>query len=93
MVDPVKRAFMVISVDALNRAGTVVVVEIDDSDYSGVRRMLAVPLGDTDPLAGRHVLAWRLNWLRADRLGEYIGQAHPDTVERVVAAAKAAIEP
>lgn len=90
---PVGREFLVLSIDALNAAGTAIVAEVSDATWTGPRSMLTVPMAETDPHPGRLVLAWRVNWVRAERLGEHIGDVHPDTLHRVIAAVTAAIEP
>lgn len=87
------RAFLVISIEHLNTAGTCIVVEVGHDEFGGVRTMLAVPLADHDPLSGQFVLCWRLNWMRAERLGELIGEVRADTLDRVLSTVKAAIEP
>jgi|GEM_PF-7124661 len=86
-----ERQFVVISCNALNNVGAVVVAEIAGVIPAGARGMLAVPLADTDPVPGA-VLAWRVNYLSAERLGESLGELSPDTLERVDAAVRAALE-
>lgn len=88
--------FLVVSVDALNRAGTSVVVEVSDgTPSSDLRGLLAVQLTDADPLPGRWVLCWHLNYLSAGRLEADAspGQVSPQTLERVVSAIRAVVEP
>lgn len=87
---------MVISVDSLNAHGTVIVVEISDHAPEDVRGLLAVQLRDTDPLPGRWVLSWRINYANAERFetadGGH-GTASPETVAAVINAVRSSIEP
>lgn len=88
--------FLVVSLDALNRGGTTVVVEVaGDEPGSDVRSLLAVQLGEADPLPGSWVLCWHLNYLRADRLDVAAspGQVTGPTLDRVVGAIHAVTEP
>jgi mRNA-degrading endonuclease toxin of MazEF toxin-antitoxin module len=87
---------LVISLDTLNRLGTVVVVEVvDDNPPEDLKSLLAVQLGPGDPAPGGWVLCWRLNYVRADRLEvETVeGRVGDETMERVVGAIRAVIEP
>lgn len=88
--------FLVISQDALNRAGTTVVVEVaHEAPTSELRALLAVQLTDADPLPESWVLCWRINYVLADRLDVDAGtsQVSTLTMERVVNAVRAAVEP
>lgn len=87
--------FLVISLDSLNSAGTVVVVEVAGDAPEDVRALLAVQLGPDDPLPGRWVLCWRINYAAASRFdlpGGY-GQVSAATLAAVVAGVRATIEP
>ena len=87
--------FLVVSVDALNDAGTVIVLEVADDVLGDVRGLLATQLGADDPLPGRWVLGWRINYARADRFdvaGRH-GIVSADTMAKVLSSVKAAIEP
>jgi hypothetical protein len=87
---------LVLSVDTLNRLGTAVVVEVvNDDPPDDLKSLLAVQLTADDPAAGSWALCWRLNYVRADRL-EVAGGAglvSGETMERVVNAVRAVIEP
>lgn len=88
--------FLVLSLNALNRAGTTVVVEVtSDEPASDLRSLLAVRLSDDDPMPGSWALCWHLNYLRADRLEveASAGQVTAATLDRVVGAVHAVIEP
>lgn len=85
------RRFVVVSCNALNNVGTVIAAEIADSVPAGTQGMLAVLLTDADPVPGA-VLAWRVNYVSAQRLGESLGELSPDTLERVDMAVRAALE-
>ena len=87
--------FLVISVDALNSAGTVIVLEITDRAPEDVRGLLGVQLSDTDPLPGRWVLCWRVNYASAARfdVAGCHGVASAETMTRVLGALRSAIEP
>jgi mRNA-degrading endonuclease toxin of MazEF toxin-antitoxin module len=87
--------FLVVSLDALNRAGTAIVAEISgDVPTTDTRALLAIRLADADPLPGSWVLCWHLNYLRTDRLNsaKSPGQVSPETMERVVGAIRAIVE-
>ena len=88
--------FLVVSIDSLNNAGTVIVVEVaDQAPPEDVRGLIAVQLTDDDPLPGRWVLCWRINYATAARFdvagthGTVTGQ----TMTKVLAAMRSAIEP
>jgi mRNA-degrading endonuclease toxin of MazEF toxin-antitoxin module len=88
--------FLVVSLDALNRAGTAIVVELaDEAPTTDMRALLAVQLTDADAMPGSWVLCWHVNYLRVDRLAiaESPGQVSPETMDRVVGAIRAIIEP
>lgn len=87
--------FLVISIDTLNAAGTVIVVEITEQAPEDVRGLLAVQLGDSDPLPGQWVLCWRVNYAAASRFDVAGGHgvATAQTMTRVVAALRSAVEP
>ncbi len=88
--------FLVVSIDALNQAGTVIVAEIADHAPEDVRGLLAVELGNDDPLPGRWVLCWRLNYANAARF-DTAGGGHGTATERTMTAVddaiRSAIEP
>ncbi|MBN1173749.1 MAG: hypothetical protein JXA67_16375 [Micromonosporaceae bacterium] len=87
--------FLVISIDSLNSAGTVVVVEVAEDAPEDVRALLAVQLGPTDPLPGRWVLCWRINYAASSRfdLSGAHGRVTDVTLAAVVAGVRATIEP
>lgn len=85
------RRFVIISCEALNTVGTVVVAEIADEAPEGTRGMLAVPLTSDDFMSGA-VLAWRLNYMASSRFGETLGRLSSETMERVDMALRAALE-
>ncbi|MGH3545951.1 MAG: type II toxin-antitoxin system PemK/MazF family toxin [Mycobacteriales bacterium] len=85
------RRFVIVSCNALNNVGTVVVAEVSDTVPEGTRGMLAVPLTESDPVSGA-VLAWRINYLAVQRLGDSLGQLSSQTLERVDVAIRAALE-
>ena len=80
--------FLVVSIDALNQAGTVIVTEVTDDAPSDVRGLLAVQLPDGEPLAGSWVLGWRINYATAARfdVDGCHGIVGPDTMRAVLAA-------
>jgi hypothetical protein len=88
--------FLVISVDSLNSHGTVIVVEISDHAPDDVRGLLAVQLRENDPLSGRWVLCWRINYANAERFDTANGghgTASLATLTAVINAVKSSIEP
>jgi mRNA-degrading endonuclease toxin of MazEF toxin-antitoxin module len=85
------RQFVVVSTDRLTETGTAIVAEIHPEVPAGTRGMLAVTLGDNDPIPGA-VLAWRVNWLIADRLGEHLGRLSETTMEVVDMALRTALD-
>jgi hypothetical protein len=87
--------FVVISVDALNNAGTVIVLEVTDRVPDDVRGLLAVQLGAADPLPGRWVLCWRVNYASAERFDVAGGHgvATAETMTKILASVRSAIEP
>lgn len=87
---------LVVSIDALNRSGTAVVVEVvDEPPPEDLRSLLAVQLGPTDPSPGAWVLCWRVNFVNAERLdvGAGSAQVSAQTMDRVVRGVRAVIEP
>lgn len=88
--------FLVVSIDSLNGAGTVIVAEVTDQEPpEDVRGLLAVQLTDQDPLPGRWVLCWRINYAAAARFdvaGSH-GTATAQTMTNVLGAVRSAIEP
>jgi len=88
--------FLVISVDSLNAGGTVQVAEISEQTPPvDLRALLAVQLGADDPLSGSWVLCWRLNYASAGRFdvaGGH-GRVSAQTLDKVINAIRAAIEP
>lgn len=87
------RRFLVVSVDALNAAGTAIVVEVAPESATGARGMLTVAIGEDQHAAGGWAFAWRINYVRVDRLGDFDRDVPPDTLARVITAITAAIEP
>jgi mRNA-degrading endonuclease toxin of MazEF toxin-antitoxin module len=85
------RQFVVVSTDRLTHAGTAIVAEIHPDVPTGTRGMLAVPLTEQDPLRGA-VLAWRVNYLAADRLGEHLGRLSAETIEVMDMALRTAMD-
>lgn len=87
--------FLVISIDSLNVAGTVIVVEVADDAPADVRALLAVQLGTGDPLPGKWVLCWRINYASAGRfdLAGARGAVTDATLTAVLAGVRAATEP
>jgi hypothetical protein len=87
--------FLVVSIDSLNTAGTVIVVEVAEDAPEDVRALLAVQLAPDDPLPGRWVLCWRINYAAASRfdLANASGIVGNATLAAVVAGVRAAIEP
>jgi hypothetical protein len=87
--------FLVVSIDALNAAGTVLVAEVAEDAPEDVRGLLAVQLGADDPLSARWVLCWRLNYANAERfdVSGCHGHASPATLAAVVAGVRSVIEP
>ncbi|HEX6497958.1 MAG TPA: type II toxin-antitoxin system PemK/MazF family toxin [Micromonosporaceae bacterium] len=86
--------FVVVSINALNDAGTVIVCEVSDRAPGDVRGLLAVELNEKDPSPGRWVLCWRVNYASADRFempGH--GVVSDETMGKVVAGLRSAIEP
>jgi mRNA-degrading endonuclease toxin of MazEF toxin-antitoxin module len=90
---PFDRLFLVVSINNLNDAGTAIVVEVVDEPLTGLRSMLAIPLGDNEPVTGAWALSWRINFMNSGRLSNHVGDVQPDTLARVVSAINAAIEP
>lgn len=87
--------FVVLSINALNAAGTVVVAEITPEAPEDLRGLLAVQLTDADPLPGQWVLCWRINYASAGRfdLAGCHGKVSAGTMAKVVSAVRSAIEP
>ncbi|MGH3740485.1 MAG: type II toxin-antitoxin system PemK/MazF family toxin [Micromonosporaceae bacterium] len=86
--------FVVVSLDALNRAGTVIVCEISEQAPDDVRRLLAVQLEERDPLAGNWVLCWRLNYAAAARFDvPGHGVVSDETMRRIVSSVQSVIDP
>jgi mRNA-degrading endonuclease toxin of MazEF toxin-antitoxin module len=82
---------VIISTDRLTEVGTAIVAEIHPQVPAGTRGMLAVTLGPNDPVDGA-VLAWRINWLAADRLGEHLGRLNDATMEVIDMALRTALD-
>lgn len=85
---------LVVSVDSLNRAGTVIVVDVAEEAPADVRGLLAVQLTNDDPLPGRWVLCWHINYAAASRFdvrGGY-GIVTDETLDAVLAGIRAAME-
>jgi len=87
--------FIVVSVDALNAAGTVIVLEVTDRVPEDVRGLLAVELTAADPLPGRWVLCWRINYAAAERfdVAGCHGIATEETMTKILSSVRSAIEP
>ena len=88
--------FLVVSIDSLNTAGTVIVLEVSPEEPpEDLRGLLAVQLTDADPLPGHWVLCWRINYAAAARFdvaGTH-GTVTEQTMTKVLAAVRSAIEP
>jgi hypothetical protein len=79
---------LVVSIDHLNRIGTVVVVEVvAEPPPEDLRMLVTVQLGPDAPAPGSWVLCWRLSYANASRLDVEAspGRVAPETMERVVA--------
>lgn len=85
------RRLAVVSCDELTELGTAVVVEIAPEVPAGMRGMLAVALGQGDPVPGA-VLAWRVNYVTADRLGRRLGRLSEATMDVVDMALRTAMD-
>ncbi|MFI5840856.1 type II toxin-antitoxin system PemK/MazF family toxin [Catenuloplanes sp. NPDC051500] len=85
------RHFVVVSTARLNEVGTVIVAEIHDLVPSGMQGMLAIALGPAEPLTGA-VLAWRVNWLAGDRLGDPVGSLSSEAMEHLDMALRTAMD-
>jgi hypothetical protein len=88
--------YLILSIDQLNAGGTVLVAEVvEDGVPEDVRGLLAVQLGDADPLPGWWVLAWRLNYANAGRfdIEKTRGVVSAATMDRIRAAVTAVITP
>jgi hypothetical protein len=88
--------FVVISIDSLNTGGTVIVCEVTGQPPpEDVRGLIAVHLTADDPLPGRWVLCWRVNYATAGRFDVAAGPGivTPATMIRVIGAVRSAIEP
>ena len=87
--------FLIVSIDALNSAGTVIVLEVAEDVLGDVRGLLATQLAEHDPLPGRWVLGWRVNYAQADRFDVAAGHGvvSADTMAKVLSTVRAAIEP
>lgn len=85
------RNFVVVSTDILTEAGTVIVAEIAPEAPAGTRGMLAIALEDTEPVTGA-VLAWRVNYMKAERLGKHLGTLSPHAMDMVGMALRTAMD-
>jgi mRNA-degrading endonuclease toxin of MazEF toxin-antitoxin module len=85
------RQFVIVSTDRLTEAGTAIVAEVHPEVPAGMRGMLAVTLGPDDPLPGA-VLAWRVNYVAASRLGKHLGRLSESTMEVVSMALRTAMD-
>jgi mRNA-degrading endonuclease toxin of MazEF toxin-antitoxin module len=85
------RRLAVVSCDELTDLGTAVVVEVATEVPVGMRGMLAVGLTDRDPVGGA-VLAWRINYVTADRLGTCLGRLSEETMDVVDMALRTAMD-
>lgn len=86
------RHFVIVATDRLTEAGTAIVAEVHPSVPEGTRGMLAVSLSPgEDGLAGA-VLAWRVNYVVASRLGDRIGRLSDGTMEVVDMALRTAMD-
>jgi mRNA-degrading endonuclease toxin of MazEF toxin-antitoxin module len=87
------RQFVIVSTQRLIENGTVIVAEIANEVPSGTRGMLAVQLGEEDPATGA-VIAYRVNWQRADRMAEwkFVGQLSDATLDVVAMALRTSMD-
>ena len=87
------RQFVIVATRHLLDTGTVVLAEIAPEVPAGTRGMLAVQLGEHDPVPGA-VLSYRLNWLAADRMAEwkYLGRLSEGTLEAVNMSLRVALD-
>lgn len=85
------RQFVIVSTDRLTEAGTAIVVEISPEVPAGTRGMLAVALADTEPAHGA-VLAWRVNYVKAERLGKHLGSLSAESMDMVDMALRTAMD-
>ncbi|MDG4792093.1 type II toxin-antitoxin system PemK/MazF family toxin [Micromonospora sp. WMMD1102] len=85
------RQFVIVSTDRLTESGTVIVVEISPEVPAGTRGMLAVALTDTEPVHGA-VLAWRVNYVKAERLGKHLGALSAEAIDMVDMALRTAMD-
>lgn len=76
------RHFVIVSTDLLTDTGTAIIVEIGPEAPAGTRGMLCVALGEDEPINGA-VLAWRVNYVKADRLGKHLGTLSSQTMDVV----------
>jgi len=87
------RRFVVLSADELTEHGTAVVVELAPAAPPGTRGVLAVRLSREDKVPdGGAVLAWRVNYLPAIRLGPHLGRLSDRTMDSVSIALRAALD-
>lgn len=85
------RQFVIVSTDRLTEAGTAIIVELAPDAPSGTRGMLAITLPDSEPIAGT-VLAWRVNYVKTERLGKPQGRLSPETMDMVDMALRTAMD-
>nr|MDT0660876.1 type II toxin-antitoxin system PemK/MazF family toxin [Micromonospora sp. DSM 115978] len=85
------RQFVIVSTDRLTESGTAIVVEISPEVPAGTRGMLAVALPATESVGGA-VLAWRVNYVKADRLGKHLGAMSPESMDMIDMALRTAMD-
>lgn len=87
------RQFVVVSTQRLTDSGTVILAEIASEVPEGTRGMLAVHLGEGDPVSGA-VIGYRVNWQTAERMAEwkYVGRVSDATMEVIAMALRTAMD-
>jgi len=87
------RQFVVVSTQRLTDSGTVILAELASEVPDGTRGMLAVQLGEDDPVAGA-VIGYRVNWQTAERMAEwkYVGGLTDSTMEVVAMALRTSMD-
>lgn len=85
------RQFVIVSTNLLTDTGTAIIVEIAPEAPAGTRGMLCVSLGEDEPIGGA-VLAWRVNYVKADRLGKHLGTLSTETMDVVAMALRTAMD-
>jgi hypothetical protein len=87
------RQFVVVATKHLVETGTVIVAEIAPEVPAGTKGMLAVQLGDDDPVGGA-VIAYRVNWQASERMADwkFVGRLSAATLDVVDMALRAAMD-